>query len=85
MVSGGTSSGKTTFLNTLLSYIPRSKRILAVEDTYELNIGHYDKVNYIISRNEANPTINYPQIIDHLVRSRPDLIVCDEISVVMHF
>ena len=85
VVSGGTSSGKTTFLNTLLHYIPRSKRILAVEDTYELNIGHYDKVNYIVSRNEANPTINYPQIIDHLVRSRPDLIVCGEISVANAF
>lgn len=85
VISGGTSSGKTTFLNTLLQFVPSSKRILAVEDTYELNIGQYDKVNYIISRNEANPTINYPQIIDHLVRSRPDLIVCGEISVANAF
>lgn len=85
VISGGTSSGKTTFLNTLLQFVPQSKRILAVEDTYELNIGQYDKVNYIISRNESNPTINYPQIIDHLVRSRPDLIVCGEISVANAF
>ena len=44
-----------------------------------------DKVNYMISRNEANPLVNYPQIIDHLVRSRPDLIVCGEISVANAF
>jgi Flp pilus assembly CpaF family ATPase len=85
VISGGTSSGKTTFLNTLLRYVPQSKRILAVEHTYELNIQQYDKVNYIISRNETNPTVNYPQIIDHLVRSRPDLIVCGEISVTNAF
>ncbi len=85
VISGGTSSGKTTFLNTLLRYVSQSKRILAVEDTYELNIQQYDKVNYIISRNEFNPIVNYPQIIDHLVRSRPDLIVCGEISVTNAF
>ena len=81
IISGGTSSGKTTFLNTLLQYVPEFKRILTVEDTYEINVKQRDQVNYIISRNESNPTINYSQIIDHLVRSRPDLIVCGEISV----
>lgn len=85
VISGGTSSGKTTFLNTLLRLVSQSKRILAVEDTYELAIGQYDKVNYMVSRNESNPSVNYPQIIDHLVRSRPDLIVCGEISVANAF
>jgi Flp pilus assembly CpaF family ATPase len=85
IISGGTSSGKTTFLNNLLRYVPKSKRILTVEDTYELNVDQLDQVNYLVSRNEANPTINYPQIIDHLVRSRPDLIVCGEISVANAF
>ncbi|MGI9215310.1 MAG: ATPase, T2SS/T4P/T4SS family, partial [Gammaproteobacteria bacterium] len=81
IISDGTSLGKTTFLNTLLQYVPEFKRILTVEDTYEINVKQRDQVNYIISRNESNPTINYSQIIDHLVRSRPDLIVCGEISV----
>ena len=80
IISGGTSSGKTTFLNCLLKYVPKERRILSVEDTYELNIEHYDKANYLVSRNESNPTIGYPQMIDHLMRSRPDMIVCGELS-----
>jgi Flp pilus assembly CpaF family ATPase len=80
IISGGTSSGKTTFLNCLLNYVPKDRRILSVEDTYELNIEHYDKSNYLVSRNENNPTIGYPQMIDHLMRSRPDMIVCGELS-----
>lgn len=80
IVSGGTSSGKTTFLNCLLKYVPKDRRILSVEDTYELNVEHYDKANYLVSRNESNPTIGYPQMIDHLMRSRPDMIVCGELS-----
>jgi len=80
IISGGTSSGKTTFLNCLLKYVPKNRRILSVEDTYELNIEHYDKANYLVSRNESSPTISYPQMIDHLMRSRPDMIVCGELS-----
>ena len=85
VISGGTSSGKTTFLNCLLKYVPKDKRILSVEDTYELDIQHHDKANYLVSRNEQNATIGYPQMIDHLVRSRPDMIVCGEVSVANAF
>jgi len=81
VISGGTSSGKTTFLNTLVRYIPAETRILTVEDTYELDIPHHDQINYVVSRNEANPTIGYAQMIDHLVRSRPDVIIAGEVSV----
>ena len=81
VISGGTSSGKTTFLNTLVRYIPAETRILTVEDTYELDIPHHDQINYVVSRNESNPAIGYAQIIDHLVRSRPDVIIAGEVSV----
>ena len=81
VVSGGTSSGKTTFLNVLTQYIPLKTRILTVEDTYELDIQHHDKVNYVVSRNESHPIISYAQMIDHLVRSRPDMIIAGEVSV----
>lgn len=80
IISGGTSSGKTTFLNCLLKYVPKDRRILSVEDTYELKIEHYDTVNYLVSRNEDKPIIDYPKMIDHLMRSRPDMIVCGELS-----
>lgn len=81
VISGGTSSGKTTFLNQLIAYIPEHTRILTVEDTRELEVPHLNRKHYIVSRNEANPAIGYSEMIDHLMRSRPDVIVAGEISV----
>ena len=81
IISGGTSSGKTTFLNALIQYIPANTRILTVEDTYELEIPHQDTVNYRVSRNEENPTVGYPQMLDHLLRSTPDVIIAGEVSI----
>ena len=80
LVSGGTSSGKTTFMNMLLQSIPADKRILVLEDTRELNVPHENHVHYVVSRNEKNPTLDYPQMIDHLMRSRPDIILMGELS-----
>lgn len=81
LVSGGTSSGKTTFLNTLIAYIPPSKRVLTVEDTPELYLPNFkNSVQYIVSRNEQQ-SIGYNQIIDHVMRSRPDIIMVGEVSV----
>ncbi len=80
LISGGTSSGKTTFMNMLLQSIPKDKRILILEDTRELNVPHENHVHYVVSRNEKNPTLDYPQMIDHLMRSRPDIILMGELS-----
>lgn len=80
LISGGTSSGKTAFMNRLLQAIPEDKRILVLEDTRELNIPHENHVHYVVSRNEKNPTLDYPQMIDHLMRSRPDIILMGELS-----
>lgn len=80
LISGGTSSGKTTFMNMLLQSIPQDKRILVLEDTRELNVPHENHIHYVVSRNEKNPTLDYPQMIDHLMRSRPDIILMGELS-----
>ena len=80
LISGGTSSGKTTFMNMLLQSIPKDKRILILEDTRELNVPHENHVHYVVSRNEKNPTLDYPQMIDHLMRSRPHIILMGELS-----
>ena len=50
IVSGGTSSGKTTFLNALLAEIPRDERLLTIEDTEELRIEHPNAVGLIAAR-----------------------------------
>lgn len=80
LISGGTSSGKTTFMNMLIQAIPLNKRILVLEDTRELNLPHENHVHYVVSRNEKNPSLDYPQMIDHLMRSRPDIILMGELS-----
>ncbi len=85
IISGGTSSGKTTFLKAVIQYIPLEKRILTVEDTRELELPHVNKVQYVVSRNEKDPTIDWPQVIDHLMRSRPDIIIAGELSIANTF
>lgn len=83
IISGGTSSGKTTFLNLLISYIPLNRRILTVEDTYELVIPHKNVVNHMVSR--SSPGGEYSDVIDHLMRSRPDIIITGELSIANAF
>ena len=85
LVSGGTSSGKTTFLKALIQHIPLEKRVLTVEDTRELEVPHANKVQYVVNRNEKAPVISWPQVIDHLMRSRPDVIIAGELSIANTF
>lgn len=81
IVSGGTSSGKTTLVNLLLPLIPTNCRVLTIEDTAELDVPHQNQVNHIISRNEANPRVGYAEVFDHAMRSRPDQILLGELSI----
>lgn len=85
LISGGTSSGKTTFLDLLIRHIPLHKRVLTVEDTRELEVPHHNQVSYVVNRNEKNPTIDWPQVIDHLMRSRPDIVIAGELSIANTF
>jgi Flp pilus assembly CpaF family ATPase len=80
LISGGTSSGKTTFMNRLIQEIPSHKRVLVVEDTRELFVPQENHQYYVISRNEGAPVIDYAHLIDHLMRSRPDVILMGELS-----
>lgn len=83
-VSGGTSSGKTTLLNTLIPFIPADKRILTVEDTRELRVPHRDRNHFVPPRHasaQSAAPVDYPKIIDHLMRSRPDIVIAGELSI----
>jgi type IV secretion system protein VirB11 len=83
-VSGGTSSGKTTLLNTLIPFIPPEKRILTVEDTRELRVSHLDRNHFVPPRHTSGAmpvAVDYSKIIDHLMRSRPDIVIAGELSI----
>lgn len=80
LISGGTSSGKTTLMNRLIQEIPLTQRVLVVEDTRELVVPHPNHQSYVLSRHEKAPGLDYGSMIDHLMRSRPDVILMGELS-----
>ena len=80
LVSGATSTGKTTFLNNLLKILDPQKRILTIEDTRELIVPHKNRVHITLSRTEQTNALNYAKVIDLVVRFTPDAIIGGEIS-----
>ncbi|MFN5588498.1 MAG: ATPase, T2SS/T4P/T4SS family [Holosporales bacterium] len=81
LISGATSTGKTTFLNALIDFIPRDRRIVTVEDTREVVVPHPNRVHFVVSRTAGANKIGYTHILDTVVRMTPDVIVCGEVSV----
>ena len=80
LVSGATATGKTTFLNNLLKILDIHKRVITVEDTRELILPHPNRVHVVLSRTEQTNNLNYPKVIDLIVRFTPDAIIGGEIS-----
>lgn len=76
LVSGGTSSGKTTFLNALIGYIPPDERIITIEDTRELNVKVPNWVP-LEANEQANITIR--KLVKLALRYRPDRIIVGEV------
>jgi pilus assembly protein CpaF len=81
LISGGTGSGKTTFLNALSAYIPRTERIVTIEDPVELAL----QQRHVISM-EARPpdmmgqhAITQRDLLRNALRMRPDRIIIGEI------
>lgn len=80
VVSGGTSTGKTTFLNALLREIPAEERLILIEDTPELEVGHANIVGLVSVRGElgeAQVTVN--ELVSASLRMRPDRIILGEL------
>jgi pilus assembly protein CpaF len=80
LVSGGTGSGKTTLLNVLSQFIPRSERLVTIEDSAELKLSHRNLV-----RMEARPAniegrgrVAIRDLVINALRMRPDRIVVGE-------
>ena len=82
LISGGTSTGKTTFLNSLIQYIPEDNRVITIENTKELNIPHENQVRLIKSKTSTDiAKISYANLIDSCMRLRPDRLLLGEIDV----
>ncbi len=81
VVSGGTSTGKTTFMNATLKEIPQQERVLTVEDAREVNIEHLpNRVHLIASRGEqGRAQVTAQDLIEACLRLRPDRIILGEL------
>ncbi len=81
-ISGGTGSGKTTFLNALSNYIPKDERVITIEDSAELQITGIDNLVSLETRN-ANTSgageITIRDLIKSSLRMRPERIVVGEV------
>ena len=81
-VSGGTGSGKTTFLNALAEFIPPSERIVVIEDTAELQIRGIPNLVRLEAREknlEGENEITIRQLVRASLRMRPDRIIIGEV------
>ena len=81
IVSGATSTGKTTFTNKVIELIPERERIITVEDARELTVPQKNRVHLMVPRTRSANAVGYVEVIDALVRLTPDWIICGELSV----
>jgi len=81
-VSGGTGSGKTTFLNALSNFVPQDQRIVTIEDSAELQIRNIPNLVSLEVRNanvEGKNGITVRDLIRASLRVRPDRIIVGEV------
>lgn len=87
LISGATSSGKTNLLNVLLKYVPDTDRFLTMEDVRELDTSHLlNTVHFVLPDNgncrsggTDENSITQNDVIDAMMRLRPDRIACGEL------
>ena len=81
LVSGGTGTGKTTLLNVLSSFVPRTDRIVTIEDAVELQL-HQEHVIRLEARpqnTEGNGEVTIRDLVRNALRMRPDRIIIGEV------
>lgn len=81
LVCGGTSTGKTTLLRALCSYIPKTERIITIEDTEELQLKKYDPERDVLAFLAQKGRLNFSirDCLNLALRERPDRIVVGEV------
>lgn len=81
-ISGGTNSGKSTFLNALSAYIPKEERLITIEDSAELQITHIPNLVRLETRNanaEGEGELTITDLIRASLRMRPDRVLVGEV------
>jgi type IV secretion system protein VirB11 len=80
VISGGTSSGKTTLLNALVKLIDGNERLIVIEDTPEIKLEHANSVGLIAVRGELGEArIGVEELLEASLRMRPDRILLGEL------
>lgn len=82
LISGGTGSGKTTFLNALSGFIPAGERVITIEDSAELQITAVENLVRLETRNanvEGCKPVTIRDLIRTALRMRPDRIIVGEV------
>ncbi|MBR3147080.1 MAG: CpaF family protein [Eubacterium sp.] len=82
LISGGTSSGKTTFLNALTDFIPSDERVIVIEDSRELMLGNIDDLVQMechTANSQGNGEVTMDMLIRTSLRMRPDRIIVGEV------
>ncbi|HEU0021743.1 MAG TPA: CpaF family protein [Dehalococcoidia bacterium] len=81
VISGGTGSGKTTFLNSLSAFMPDSERIVTVEDPIELKLQqqHVVQLEARPASSEGKGEVSQRDLVRNALRMRPDRIIVGEV------
>lgn len=80
LISGGTSTGKTTFLNALIREIPSDERLIFIEDTPELHLRHPNAVGLIAARSAlGEAAVTAEDLLNASLRMRPDRVILGEL------
>jgi type IV secretion system protein VirB11 len=86
LVSGGTSTGKTTFLNALLREVPVNERLVLIEDTPELVVRHPNAIGRVAARGrEREADVTMDDLLVASLRLRPERIIMGEVRGVEAF
>jgi len=87
IISGGTSTGKTTFANATLSAIPKEERLITVEDAREIDISsHPNRVHLLASKGgQGRAKVSTQDLIEACLRLRPERIIVGELRGVEAF
>lgn len=80
LVSGGTSTGKTTFLNALIREIDEDERLILIEDTPELQLRHRNAIGLVTARSAlGEAVVSMEDLLNASLRMRPDRIILGEL------